>query len=715
MPRLLALFVGLVLAAPLLGRLPQSGASAKIPPPSPQTIESERRKLYERTSTPLNESLSKSANAKLAARLLEEGRAAGAGSDVQYVALDLAWRCAVDGAEIELALDAIELLDVVFEIDARGYRVSALKALARNASGKQIKVVVSRALVFARQCVDLEDYEAALEILDDVKLRKFARDDPDSLPLYDSLWTADVQAFKTMREWLTKLDTAPLDPEANHYAGYYYCFERRDFARGLPHLERSHLDDYKAIAGLDVVAPADAAGRLELAQSWMRFTDEALTKARAKIAGRARARHWLVAVRSSSPPPSGDQLVAAERLTAELDAADALSDEPRRPRPPSASPALDIGRNLTRLKLHKESHGAVVAALDWLARHQADDGGWRSRGFQTACEADGVEREHACGDLGEAENDVGVSALALAALIASGSDTQSGPHAEEVQRGVFWLIGQQNAENGLIGPRTGAGFIYSHAAATAVLAHAQRANPSDELRRALERAVRLILDARNPHTGWRYELTPTGQSDTSVTAWMLRALIAADRAGVPLDQAASKGALAFIDEMTDVGSARIGYDAVGSISARVHKVNDAFSPSRGEAMTGAGLTVRLLTGQTAASNTLIERHAELIARKPPAWSLDPKAEAGVDFYGWYYGSLALRGVGEPYAGAWFTALRAALVAGQVRDGHAKGSWDAGGDPWGFSGGRVYATALGALALLAEVDETLAPTAGKRRK
>lgn len=707
------LLVGALLAAPLFGRPAQSGASAKTPPPSPDTVASERTKLYERAKTPLDEPLSKSASAKLAARFLEEGRSAGAGSDVQFVALDAAWRCAVDGAEIELALDAIELLDVVFEIDARAHRVSALKALARNASGSKIKVVVSRALVFARQCIDLEEYEAALEILDDVKLRKFARDDPESQPLYDSLWTAEVQAFKTMREWLAKLETSPLDPQANHYAGYYYCFERRDFARGLEHLARSHLEAYKAIAASDANAPADAAGRLELAHSWVRFVEAELTKPRAKLAGSTRARHWLGAVRTSSPPPSAEQLAAAEELTAELDSADAKAQAARLPRPAGSSSASDLNRSRSRAKLPRESQAAVSAALEWLAQHQSDDGRWSCSGFSSECVAAGIERDGACGEAGEEAHDAGVTALALMALIEGGSDTEGGPHAEAVQRGVRWLIGKQDAGNGMLGERTGHGFMYSHAMATAVLARAQQLSPSDELSSALKRAVALILAARNPYSGWRYNETPSGDTDTSVTAWMVKALSAAEKAAIPFDPGAREGALTFIDEMTDVASGRVGYANTGSISARVPKVNDSFNASRGEALTGAGLTCRLLLGQTLASNTLVKRHGELLLRKLPAWSTDPAAEAGVDFYGWYYGSLAMRGLGEPFADPWFAALRSVLVEQQRTDGHAKGSWNAAGDPWGFAGGRVYATAMGALALLAEVDEALAPTARKK--
>jgi hypothetical protein len=47
--------------------------------------------------------------------------------------------------------------------------------------------------------------------------------------------------------------------------------------------------------------------------------------------------------------------------------------------------------------------------------------------------------------------------------------------------------------------------------------------------------------------------------------------------------------------------------------------------------------------------------------------------------------------------SWNKALKTALLPHQATEGCAKGSWDPVG-PWGSHGGRVYATALGALML-----------------
>ena len=76
------------------------------------------------------------------------------------------------------------------------------------------------------------------------------------------------------------------------------------------------------------------------------------------------------------------------------------------------------------------------------------------------------------------------------------------------------------------------------------------------------------------------------------------------------------------------------------------------------------------------------------------WQPDAKAN---DHYYWYYGTYALYQFGGEAWQAWDRALGAAVLGSQRKDGAHRGSWDPAG-PWGWSGGRVYSTALMALCL-----------------
>ena len=70
----------------------------------------------------------------------------------------------------------------------------------------------------------------------------------------------------------------------------------------------------------------------------------------------------------------------------------------------------------------------------------------------------------------------------------------------------------------------------------------------------------------------------------------------------------------------------------------------------------------------------------------------------LSFYEWWYGSMAtFQAGGDAWAG-WFARAKAALVPHQRTDGCARGSWDPVAAYERQTGGRVFATALGAMIL-----------------
>jgi hypothetical protein len=688
----------------------QAGNGDRIPPPSAETLEVERVKLFERLAAPAAETRSKSVSAKLAQRAFEAAENAAAGSDAQFAALDAAYQFAVEAADLETALNALELLEAVYELDAKSQRLHALKSVARNVTSKQSRAVAVRALEFARRCVDLEDFESALEILDDLKLRKFARDDEELAKLHEALWTADVQAFKTMREWLAKLETTPDDPEANHYAGYYYCFERADFARGLPLLARSHLPAFKELATLDNAAPTELREQVALAQHWSALASEHISKPRPKAAARSRAQHWIGAARATNATLDDAARTTLDELAAELEAAQQAEAERTAARMPIA-PGNAAKSDASASGAPADSRAMVNGALEWLALHQKRSGSWGCADFRAECLAALDDDLQACTDVGHDGYDVGVTALALLAYLEAGCGLEHPEYGKRVEKALEWLFSQQDAVSGAFGQRSDSAFNYMHAMATLALARAQARNPDPILLARCQKAADFIHAARVPGPAWRYNDASEGNShnDTSITGWMVRALLAARAVGVEVDDEALAGGLRWIEMATDPASGRVGYDAPGSFSSRAKGFNDRFNPERGESLTAIGLHARLALGQSAETHSAIKLHADLLQRKLPRLGAEPAAIDGVDFYYWYHGSLALQSLGGPAREAWFASLRPVLAESQRQDGHFKGSWDALDDPWGFVGGRVYATALGALALLAEAD-AVAPAA-----
>ena len=335
--------------------------------------------------------------------------------------------------------------------------------------------------------------------------------------------------------------------------------------------------------------------------------------------------------------------------------------------------------------------GAVRAGLEWLVQHQDDDGKW---------DADGFPRHDPEGDktggLGDANHDVGVTALAVLAFLGDGHSMTRGNHKRTVRNGIRWLLNEQDAESGLVGDSVSKEFLYGHSIATLALAEAYFIDRSPVVRRGAQNAVSYITTARNSYGVWRYSVPANGQQDTSVTGWMVFALKAARNAGLKTDTGAFADAITWFDQMTDTSTGRCGYTEAGSLSSRVTGLNDHFPREGGEAMTAVSLLSRFFLGQEPENESRMRAHADLMLRALPKWSADGLTN---DMYYWYYGSYAMFQMGGRHWKKWERALKPAVIETQRTEGAADGSWDPNG-PWGHAGGRVYSTAL--MVLCAEV-------------
>jgi len=339
--------------------------------------------------------------------------------------------------------------------------------------------------------------------------------------------------------------------------------------------------------------------------------------------------------------------------------------------------ATEAPASCPRSKDTSELAPPLADALRWLADSQQDDGSWSAPA---------------------AANQVGVTGLALLAFLGAGEYWAESEHREVVADAAAWLLAQQDGATGLFGERMGHTFMYCHAIATLALCEVYQRNGSKALEGRVQSAANYICRARNPYGAWRYDVPPNGDQDTSVSAWMVCALRSAEAAGLEIDKAAYDGAMNWLDEVTDTGTGRVGYDDTGSRSARVSGVNDHFPPEKGEAMTSAALLCRFLLGQDPKEAPIMTKHADLMLKTLPEW--DPEG-LGCDMYYWYWGTYAMLHTGGESWGVWKKSVLEAARSSQAGAGDDKGSWEPTG-PWGSFGGRVYSTALMALCLEAEL-------------
>lgn len=385
----------------------------------------------------------------------------------------------------------------------------------------------------------------------------------------------------------------------------------------------------------------------------------------------------------------------------------------------------------------------IKAALAWLARHQSADGSWSVTRFSKDCGRHGFKEDCARAEFeGNEQFDEGVTGLAVLALLGAGylpwnrepvhapSSGESGDlseilgeagqltYGEVVKRALRHLIAAQTP-GGRIGPEVDR-YIYNHMIGALALCEAYGMTRIWLLRAPAERAVQFIVDARTPGMGWRY-LPRSGDTDASVTGWAVTVLKSAESAGLSFDRSVYADVRKWYEAATtSAGVARkvtgdrdwdetrtftlTGYlgakDAGSLVSVGGLNEHYHYTPSQTAVMM---MCLEMMDGS---SGQLGEKGIDtLFAFLPAKWTIEDRASwRKVDFYYWYHATYALfqtLSSDDPRWKRWGEALRPALAEMQNLkgfEGHClEGSWEPI-DRWSCEGGRVYATALGALTL-----------------
>lgn len=394
---------------------------------------------------------------------------------------------------------------------------------------------------------------------------------------------------------------------------------------------------------------------------------------------------------------------------------------------PEAQTGGELGdRVANRIGTSGPSEDAVRAALEWLRRHQRPDGHWSSSAFHDSCDRE--LHGETCGfpegvtgfganDAGFEGFDVGVTALALLAFLGHGHTHRHSDIAEYrdvVRRAGDWLMTQQVKSDdpdldGLYGApsATNEEWVYNHAIATMAMAELLLMG-RDRLRhrKSVDAATRWCLRAQNPGFGWKYGIR-TGSNDTSVTGWMVLAL-KTSRACARLRllnlrpedfETSFRDALAWFDAATSASSGITGYQTPGDEGSRLTKAYpDAYPYSKDlSCMTAVAVLCRIFAG-TSPRDERIRRGVAHLRGETPEWRPPTgKRRSPINLYSWYYATYALYQVGGRAWDDWNSAMLDTLIPHQRVGDCADGSWDPIGE-WGIAGGRVYATAIGAMTL-----------------
>jgi len=370
---------------------------------------------------------------------------------------------------------------------------------------------------------------------------------------------------------------------------------------------------------------------------------------------------------------------------------------------------------------------SVLEGLRWLMRHQNEDGSWGADTVTSHCTAgqpcippDAQQ---------DAVYNVGMTSLSLLAFLGQGikpgdskisivDQVRAKRHnaGDVVKRGIRWLMDRQK-EDGSFSDSEPFEYPENESLSAMALCEAYGLSNNREIRRPAQKALDFLIAAQRRNadgarTGWglgswadiearfaRGELEQAEYEqarsavDLSVTCWVVMALRSAQTCGFEVPDEVLQGALAYAEVAAPQA-------LQGDGSAGETQPHDA---ARRAAL---GMLIRCFAGREV-TDEFYASAAQVIAKDLPEAGKDG---LGVDFYYWYFATLALYQYDgpdsprpkkgdqwEPWNKALVHELLPLQEEGKAKDACARGGWLSAAR--GNQRGRaLYNTALNVLTL-----------------
>jgi len=297
-----------------------------------------------------------------------------------------------------------------------------------------------------------------------------------------------------------------------------------------------------------------------------------------------------------------------------------------------------------------QARRAIKRGVAWLVKNQKTNGSWITSTGR--------------------HDDMGVMALGCLGLMAAGNTPGKGEHGRAVARGIDYIIKNAKKSSGLLHIGPAGRSTYNHGLATLALAEAYGMSHNRRTRKALTRAVDLIVDSQGDPGGWDYVMKKSNRSDTSLCVMQMMALRGAINSGIYVPQkTVDKGVKWLLGRHNPKGG--FGYSSPGGINVAMSSAWSETAPGKLTWDSKEGKPVR---------TTLDWLLANGQARRLP--------QGGWGYYATYYYAQAMYQAGGKYWSKAFPTLRDNLVRAQQQDG----SWSGSGS------GKVMATGISVMVL-----------------
>lgn len=292
---------------------------------------------------------------------------------------------------------------------------------------------------------------------------------------------------------------------------------------------------------------------------------------------------------------------------------------------------------------------ALDQARGWLVSAQEPDGSWEPRRWGGASE-------------------YRVALTALASLALSG-DARPAAREATARAGRFLVRSQE--KDGHLGAHTRSA-LYNHALGT--LALTELAMTSESLEDSARRAAGYLVEVQTDEGAWGYVSGDRIVANDSISVWALQALVRARELDLGVDRRAIERGFDWFEGLVSREEPLTyrGHDG--------HRCGEASSPL---------VAFAVLTRGTDANTRSVHVALDRLMRQPEA--------AALCFYDSYFLARSSFAARHPALERFGARTRRVLKGSQVKTGQLSGSWEPG-DRWSPVGGRLYTTALAALAL-----------------
>jgi HEAT repeat protein len=369
----------------------------------------------------------------------------------------------------------------------------------------------------------------------------------------------------------------------------------------------------------------------------------------------------------------------------------------------------------------KETEKSVQMGLAWLARHQGFDGIWDSTGCLNHCDP-----RSPCSKAGGGRtqfSQAGTTGLPCLAFCGAGYTPAAGKHRHTIRRGLEALLATMTVEGDFDQADLLWNRSYARPIAMQALAEGYATTGDERYRRGAERILAREFSLMNERGGWRYSLQrEVPEVDSSVSAWVVFAIKACEKAGIPVPRLLWEGPYMAFDVLTERVPQKGPYEDLpedaGAYGTEVGKGKETYlfqsgytdakgGPSR--ATTPIGLMTRILLGWRRTHPFCIGSANYIVRNYLPSfdifgepgkedWSkagrFTPKSDWTM--YNFYYCTIAMHQMGGKYFYDWNRRVSRAMPFFQKKEGCERGSWPG----WNVDGqdGWVYATCMGTLTM-----------------